>query len=101
MRLYHVSPSYNYDSIRSLGLRTACCRDARRSIWLVPRKMLSWAVAHVQDRHECKNVHVWVVDVPRGWTRRAPHGPYTIDRDVPPERIEGRLAVDCDRNTHV
>lgn len=93
MRLYHVSPSANDVSIRTQGLLLAACRDARRLIWAVRRDMLDWAIAHVRVRHITSRVTVWVLDVPASWTRRAPHGPLMIGRDVPPGRIKGTLQV--------
>ena len=93
MRLYHVSPSKNDNGIRRYGLLGRFCRGGNATISLVSRDCLEWALELVEDRHGVPDVTVWVVNLPPSWVKKRWLGLYDCDRDIPPARIDGRLAV--------
>lgn len=93
MILYHVSPSKNDGEIEQSGLLTSKSRSVARVIWLVGRDLLDWAILHVGMRHDTTQLTLHAASVPKSWLRRMPHGPLTCARDIPPERIKGKLSV--------
>lgn len=51
MRLYHVSPIENLESIQELGIEPCHSTGKKRVSWWVEESNLAWALAHVSKVH--------------------------------------------------
>lgn len=84
MRLFHITPGANINSIAAQGISPEKSRGARKECWYVTRSKVAWAVHHVHIRHGVQvekivaiEVHLHRFDV----TRRR-RGVYTCSKRV-------------------
>lgn len=96
MKLRHATPSRNLASINRRGLLTAKSKGKLPVVWLHAASRSPWAILHTMRRHGCKDVLVFEFDVPRCWLTRSKAGLWYTNRDVPPGRIQGTIAVEDD-----
>jgi hypothetical protein len=96
MKLRHATPARNLASIHRRGLLTAKSQGRLPVVWLHAANRSPWAVLHTMRRHGCKDVIVFEIDVPRSWLTRSKAGLWYTNRDVPPGRIQGIIAVEDD-----
>lgn len=63
MRLYHVTFVRSLNSIlRDRYLDPMRARGKRKVVWLVPARLVSWAIGHVQMRHCCSLSSIRILD---------------------------------------
>lgn len=94
MKLWHATPSRNLASIRKRWLLTAKSKGRLAVVWLHAPSRSPWAVLHTMRRHACTAVTVIEISVPRSWLTRSKAGLWYSNRDVPPGRIQGTIAVE-------
>lgn len=76
MRLYHVSPRINRESIQRAGLTPLYATGKLKVVWACTRKNIEWALTHVIGRHGWQPAgwDVWCIDTPkrplRRWSKR-------------------------------
>lgn len=49
--LYHITPSENVASIYESGLQPSYSTGFMKSVWLVNKRNIVWALAHCSNRH--------------------------------------------------
>lgn len=54
IKLFHVTPLLNIDSIEALGLRPDFSEGRAHVIWLLERERLAWGLAHVSLRRHLR-----------------------------------------------
>jgi len=66
MRLYHVSPTQNVDSIKLRGISPEFAQSKRKVIWLCESKAVTWALAHVSAKRglQVGRLTVFAAEVP-------------------------------------
>ena len=86
MILWHATPSYNHESILSLGLCVRYSLSTARRVWLHGRAKRKWAKQHVGKKHGDKpeSLVLFKVEVPDSWLHRFSDGVWWCDRDIPP-----------------
>jgi hypothetical protein len=91
MKVYHVTPAYNVESILSRGVDVSYTLTGIRRMWFVPARGRNWAKGHVAKRHKCPmhQLAIICVEVPEDWVRSQGDGKWTCDRTVPPAHITG------------
>lgn len=91
MRLYHVTPATNADSIQRRGLLVAKAqKPADRCIWLCTSKRILWALRHVIELHKTTALTVFEVEVPRSQLIKVGghyDGLWRTRTNVPPEAV--------------
>jgi hypothetical protein len=85
--LFHVSPVRNLRSIGRFGLLPSLARAGLRAVWLVSRSRLTWAIAHVRERHSVADVVVFRVAVSRSSLVRRRRGVWSSASVVLPSQI--------------
>ncbi len=82
--LFHVTPSRNLRSIRSLGVSPAFALGRYQACWYCSRSLIAWAVEHVAERHgvPVSEVSVLRVNVPRRLLVPRGRGKWTCAREV-------------------
>lgn len=93
MRLYHVTPVKNRDSILRTGIQVAYARTWAKAVWLCTRKQLEDKVRHVMRRHQCSDVAIFYLACRANQLRRVSDGVYCSPVDVLPEAILGELMM--------
>lgn len=70
--LYHVSPSYNNDSIYRVGINPYYAQSFESACWYVNFNQLAWSIAHCSIRHKLlvSDITVHVVKVTFEYMRR-------------------------------
>jgi hypothetical protein len=84
---FHVSPARNTRSVLRFGILTALARGPSKAVWLVSRSRLSWAIAHVRERHAVSEVVVFRVCVSRGALVRRRRGVWSCSSPILPSQI--------------
>jgi hypothetical protein len=89
MLLHCTLESRFWKSIDKEGLDPARAQTRRKVVWLVRRRKLAWALAHLRKIHGWgkRRAVVLVVDLPATWLRRLRPCVYLCARKIPPERI--------------
>ena len=89
MILRHATAERRLASILRGGIDPAYSRGRILAGWLHAASSTSWAVLHVERRHQVRGSQVVVleVDVPRSWLRRWGKGLWYCTRLIPPERF--------------
>jgi hypothetical protein len=96
VRLYHVTPERNWESIRQNGLLVSKAREGRDYLTCVPRSVLAWALDVVRPCYPKERLVIVYLDVPKSWVDDEFPPTVHLRRNVPPERILGLLFVeDC------
>lgn len=93
MKLFHVTPRRNQQSIYRDGLLVDKSQCRERVLWLVSRSRVEWAIRHVQQRHGSDDVAVLYVKLKARDVRKRPNLCFTTDRDIPPVDVLGELFV--------
>lgn len=93
MRLYHVTPVKNRDSILRKGIQCAYARTVCNCVWLCTRKQLELQVAHVMRRHSCTEVAIFYLARTANQLHRVSDGVYFARVDILPETILGELML--------
>lgn len=64
MKLYHVSPKKNHESILKSGVEPLFSQGAMPQCWWVDSSRLTWAIAHTSARHNISvlEIEVWSLD---------------------------------------
>lgn len=93
MKLYHVSPATNDDSIRVHGLLISKSQTETPEVWAVSRDMVMWAVAYCRKRHGVERVTVWIVKTKAKQFHKRMNRLYRSETDALPEQLIGKLVV--------
>lgn len=86
---FHVTLTRKVASILRHGLLTRYATGRRKAVWVVPRRLVPWAILHVVNRHKTtlESVVVAQLNVPGSWLKRHAGGTLYTRRDVPVAQI--------------
>lgn len=87
MKLYHVTPTRNINSILARGLLVKKSKTANKCIWLVMRSRLDWAIEHVAARHNVPTSEVTCIllEWPQVDCLRHGRSVFWSKKNIPPE----------------
>jgi hypothetical protein len=86
MRVFHVTPMCNLPGIRKRGLIPDLATGKRKAVYVVDEKAVSWAIAHVADRHGMKVNRLVIIslDIDENDLRRlGVPGVFYVERFIP------------------
>jgi len=96
MKLYHVSPARNDESIHEHGLLALMSKCPKRGIYLCDRARVDRELDSCRIRNPYMPMSVWVVEYPKRYLTHLATGQYVRYSSIPPENIRGKLAVTSD-----
>lgn len=94
MKIFHVTPRKNKQSIMELGLLTCYCHDDLERIYLCNRGDLAGMVRTIQQRHETADVCALYVDIGARIYRRENAVSFFVERDIAPAKVLGELSLE-------
>lgn len=94
MKVYHITPRRNKESVMLHGLRADLALDGPPRVYLCHRADVEGMVRTVRQRHECADVCILYVDIGSRIYRRENAVSFYLERDVAPHKILGELALE-------
>lgn len=91
---YHVTLKGNVDNIERHGLLPSYSMRRSKNTWLVDSRMITWAMHHIQERHNVgrDELAVFMVQLEASNIRRGGVvGTYVCYDKIPPEFIKGKF----------
>ncbi len=93
MKVYHVTPTKNLNSIHSEGISPLYSKGNIIAVWTVVKSKVTWAVGHVVIKERSTSITILELDVPRNWLTRRQRGVWTCDRVIQPEYIKNTVSI--------
>lgn len=89
IKLYHLSPRCNHNSIYTNGLDPKFAKTKVSSIWLCDSQRIGWALKHVSAHQGfiMSDMNIYSVNVFREKIRMFRIGIYLCNTKIPPEEI--------------